>query len=291
MPSRAGAGRQSAMPLKAEWAGAIDRYLRSERAKGAPSTTLYTRRQHLQHLGRNVRSEPWDLTGERLADFAGVQDWQPNTRRGRRATYLSFYRWAMQVGLCTDNPAEALGAVRVPAPSPRPVPDDVYLEALFRAKGDEGLWLDLAAEHGLRRGEIAVVWPERDIVPTLLGHDLVVHGKGGKTRLVPLTPAMAEALLSRGPGWAFRGDLDGHISPRWLGKRVTRLLSGDWTIHKLRHRAAMRFDSICDGDIYLLAELMGWANLNMVRTYVPKRTDRLRRVVLGASRHLDARAG
>jgi integrase len=189
----------------------------------------------------------------------------------------------MTTGRTNYDPTTALARIKPADPNPRPVPDRVYLEALIRADQDEALWIDLAAEHGLRRAEIAGIH-SRDIVPTLLGHDLLVHGKGGKRRLVPLTPSMARALLDRGDGYLFPGDEDGHISARWLGKRIGRLLAGDWTIHKLRHRAASRFWQLADGDPYAVASLMGWSNLNMVRVYVAQPNDRLRAIVEGASR-------
>lgn len=270
--------------LPSAWSEAIQAYLTAQRASGAPSTTCNTRRQHLEHLARRVDAGPWSLTGDQLVTYAGEQVWAVETRRGRRATFVSFYEWAIVSKRTTDNPAAMLPRVKASDPNPRPVPDAVYLEALVRADPDEALWVDLAAEHGLRRAEIAVVHSS-DIVPTLLGHDLTVHGKGSKTRTVPLTHAMARALLARGPGYAFPGDDHGHISPRWLGKRVnTRLLADDWTIHKLRHRAATRFYIAAEGDPYAVADLMGWANINMVRVYVKLPSDRLRNIVEGASR-------
>jgi integrase len=41
-------------------------------------------------------------------------------------------------------------------------------------------------------------------------------------------------------GWLFPGDDDGHLSPRWVGKIMTRVLPDDWTAHTLRHRSATR---------------------------------------------------
>jgi len=96
---------------------------------------------------------------------------------------------------------------------------------------------------------------------------------------------MYRALAARGEGWLFPGDDDGHISPRWFGKRVNRLLELPWTIHKLRHRAATQFWLAADGDAYAVAELMWWANIAMVRTYVQIPDTRLRGIVEGASRH------
>lgn len=271
------------MMITPHWRGAIDGFILAQRAAGSPQTTCYTRRQQLEHLARRVDVEPWQLTGAQLVAYAGAHDWAVNTRRSRRATLLAFYQWAIAAGYTSTSPVDALRQVPAPQPDPNPVPDDVYIAAAMRADDDEALWIDLAAEHGLRRAEIAVIRSE-DIMPTLLGYDLRVHGKGGKGRLVPLTGPMARALLERPAGYAFVGDDAGHISPRWLGKRINRLLDGAWTIHKLRHRAATRFWIVSDGDAYAVAELMGWANLNMVPVYVKQPTDRLRAIVDGASR-------
>jgi hypothetical protein len=41
---------------------------------------------------------------------------------------------------------------------------------------------------------------------------------------------------------------------------------------------------VSGGDPYAVADLMGWASLNMVRTYVKLPDDRLRGIVEGASR-------
>lgn len=264
------------------WLTAIADYSTAQAAIGARKTTLYTRRQHMQHLARRVDVGPWELTTDDLLGFMASQNWERETRRGRHASYASFYAWGLSSGRAADDPMAKVAKVRAGDPLPRPVPDRVYLEALARADDVERIWVDLAAEHGLRRGEIAVIHAD-DIVETLLGHDLLVHGKGGKLREVPLTLAMARALLDLAEaldgGHLFPGDDEGHISPRWLGKRVNGLLAGDWTIHKLRHRAATRFWVAAEGDPYVVADLMGWASLNMVRTYVKLPDDRKRLVL------------
>lgn len=273
--------------LSESWKSSIQDYATAQAAIGIAKTSINTRRQHLQHLGRRVDVGPWSLTTDDLLAYMAQQNWERETRRGRRNTFASFYAWAVKTGRCAADPVEAIDKIAPGTPAPRPAPDRVYLEALVRADQDEALWIDLAAEHGLRRAEIACIHA-RDIVETLLGHDLIVHGKGGKERTVPLTRAMARALLQLahqlGGGYLFPGDRDGHVSAEWLGKRVNLLLDGDWTIHKLRHRAATRFWVNSGGDPYAVADLMGWASLNMVRTYVKLPDDRLRSIVEGASR-------
>lgn len=271
-------------PVSPEWATAIAGYLAAARASSAATSTMYTRRQHLEHLARRVDVGPWELTSAELVAYMDAQRWARETQRGRRNTLDSFYRWAKRARHVRRSPAKVLDKVKPGDPNPNPVPDDVYLAALARADDDEALWIDLAAEHGLRRGEISRIH-SRDIVPTLLGFDLVVHGKGGKLRRVPLTSAMHRALAARGAGYLFPGAEGGHVSARWLGKRVNRLLEQPWTIHKLRHRAATRFYLAAEGDPYAVAELMGWANISMVRVYVRLPDTKLRGIVEAASRH------
>lgn len=273
--------------LDDDWCAQIAAFDLAQTAAGIRPTSRATRRQHLNHLAQHVYTAPWGVTTDDIAGYMAQRDWAQETRRNRRATLLAFYSWGVKTGRTTVNPAEGIDKVRPTDPRPRPVPDSIYLLALARADEDERLWIDLAAEHGLRRAEVAVIHSD-DIVPTLLGYDLIVHGKGGKIREVPLTRAMAEALLERveaqGRGYVFRGDDRGHVSPWWVGKRVARLLSPPWTMHKLRHRAATRFWVASGGDPYVVADLMGWANINMVRVYVYLPNDRKRAVVEGASR-------
>ncbi|MDL9978858.1 tyrosine-type recombinase/integrase [Microbacterium sp. ASV49] len=267
------------------WASAIDAFAAAQLASNIARTSVYARRQHLGHLAKRIMRAPWDVTSDDLAGYMAQQDWMPETRRGRRTTFAAFYGWAVETGRVAADPVAGIKRAKASAPDPRPVPDRVYLAALVQADDDEALWIDLAAEHGLRRAEIACIH-SRDISETLIGHDLRVHGKGGKTRYVPLTRAMARALLNlaeRG-GYLWPGDEAGHVSARWLGKRVNRLLEGAWTIHKLRHRAATRFWVAAEGDPYVVADLMGWANLSMVRRYVKLPDERRRAVVEAASR-------
>lgn len=81
------------------------------------------------------------------------------------------------------------------------MPRQVYSAALAKADETETLMLRLAAECGLRRGEIAGV-NSRDVMDDLLGKSLIVRGKGDKQRIVPLPDDLAEAIESCG-GWLF----------------------------------------------------------------------------------------
>ena len=128
-----------------------------------------------------------------------------------------------------------------------------------------------------------MVHPERDMFEDLSGWSLVVHGKGGKRREVPLLEDVARELRALGPGYAFPGEDDGHLSPRWVGTLIGRLLPGDYTMHKLRHRAGTLWhDQI--GDLAVVQDLLGHADPKTTRVYVRVNAQRMREAVEGAAR-------
>lgn len=268
------------MGISGDWAHAIDDYLTGQRAGGSPGTTLATRRQHLQHYARRIGLPPYQVGPDALVGWCGAQDWAPSTRRSRRTTLQSFYRWAQQTGRISVDPSTVLPRVKPTPPKPRPCPDAVYLGALVRAGEVETIWLELAADHGMRRAEIACVHAD-DIITDLVGWSLLVHGKGNKDRVLPMTDRTARRLLALPYGYAFPGDEDGHLSARWLGKRVNRLLDGAWTVHSLRHRFANR--TVRVGDLFTTQELLGHASPATTRMYVEVDRTQMRAALLAAA--------
>src|SRR5690606_22561104 len=85
--------------------------------------------------------------------------------------------------------------------------------ALLAAPPRETLMLRLAAEMGLRRGEVAQVHTD-DVLDDLIGWSLVVHGKGGRDRVVPMPGTLARAIQDRPRGYLFPGDYGPGISRR-----------------------------------------------------------------------------
>jgi integrase/recombinase XerC len=148
----------------------------------------------------------------------------------------------------SDYLPDDLPSVRIPPATARPVPDEAWRQALSTADVRVTLMLRLAAEAGLRRAEVAQVHTS-DVIDSLSGPQLVVHGKGGKTRVVPISDSLA-AVLRLGapghtpgmltPGWLFPTGLCGHLTAQHVGVLVARELPGLWTMHKLRHRFATR---------------------------------------------------
>ncbi|MDD7687530.1 MAG: tyrosine-type recombinase/integrase [Actinomycetaceae bacterium] len=170
-------------------------------------------------------------------------------------------------------------------PRPRPVSDIAYYGAKRDADAGELLMLRFAAEAGLRRGEVAQIH-ESDFIRDLLGFSLLVHGKGGKERHVPLEDSLAREALrtirEQGGGYLFPGNDNGHLSARWIGKRISRLLPDGVTMHALRHRFATKIYS-GSHDILATQQLLGHASPATTQLYVGVDAARLRDVARAAA--------
>lgn len=263
------------------WALAIAEWTVWMVSAGRPQTTIKTRTYQLERISRVFRRiSPWKITTADLVRWTGTQSWAPETRRQYRNTFIAFWRWALDAGYVASNPAQAMPKVRPSQPRPRPTPDEVYRAALAASDDRTRLILRLAAEAGLRRAEIAGIH-RRDLIEDLAGWSLVVHGKGDKDRVVPLTPGLAVALR-RHDGYLFPGNEHGHLSPRWVGKLATRALPGTWTLHSLRHRFATRAYAV-DRDVFTVQALLGHASPATTRAYVQLPSDARRRIVMAAA--------
>lgn len=229
----------------ATWAALIEDYLVTLAAAGQPPTTIKLRRIQLGRMGRELGGRPADVTAPALvAWFGGHCEWKLETRRSNRAAAVGFFRWAYRAGRVPTYLADELPRVRQPKPSPRPAPDQAWRAALQAADPRVTLMLRLAGEAGLRRGEVARVH-HRDLVENAGGWSLLVHGKGDKKRLVPISDSLADGMrqahaLCPAGGWLFPNGVGGHLTAGMVGELVSRALPDRWTMHTLRHRFATR---------------------------------------------------
>lgn len=156
-----------------------------------------------------------------------------------------FYRWAHDEGLIKDNPARVLVRPRVPRGLPHPISEDDLAVAISCAPQDVRAMLVLAAYEGLRAGEIARLSRE-DIRDNDDPPILIVHGKGGKVRAVPLSQHVAMELYalrlpSRGFVFRRRDGKPGGMPPHRVSQICNHYLHAlgiTESLHSLRHRFA-----------------------------------------------------
>jgi integrase len=208
--------------------------------------------------------------------LCSARTWSIEHRKGVRTSLNQFFDWALQEGIVEHNPAAKLPRIESPTPRPRPAPDDVWFDLIAAAPPRERLMALLAGEAGLRRAEVAALHSD-DLIQDLLGSSLIIHGKGGRQRVVPLNSALASELrqLITRRGHLFpgirkcdhhRGACEGHITPEWVGTVISNLMPPGWTMHKLRHRFAT-LGYAGTGNLRAVQEALGHASVATTQRY------------------------
>lgn len=259
----------SPLTTPGSWVTPLREYVRWLRGGDYPQTTEKLRCYHLKRFATTTGLDPYEVTLDHLLDWLGRHDWSSSTRRSHRTTLRSFYGWAHAAGRIATNPAALLPKISEPAGLPRPAPDSIIRDSLTHAGERVKLMILLAATASLRSCEIAVV-NMADITGWREAHSLVVHGKGRKTRVVPISDSLAVSLRGRAlrnpGGWVFEGQIDGHLSAKRVSELISEALPGGWTAHTLRHR----FASVAyreSRDIRAVQELLGHASVATTQIY------------------------
>jgi site-specific recombinase XerD len=238
------------------------------RAAGRTPQTIETRTEHIRRMARQTGAPtPSLLPRSRLVEWAGSKDWARETRRSTYASIRSFYRWALEDGRVTEDVADMLPSVKPGPAVPRPTPEHVYTDALADADARTRIILRCAAEEGLRRAEIAQISRD-DLIEDLDGWTLLVHGKGQKDRLVPLTDSLAADLRTYlgQRRWLLPSPTGHHLTPRHVGKIASRALPGVWALHSLRHRFASTLHA--EGvDLLVIRDLLGHESVATTQRY------------------------
>jgi site-specific recombinase XerD len=173
-------------------------------------TTLATYADHLDRWGRFLGRRPWQKAtagdlhrfNQRRVSTGQVRTGRPlsaNLRRTQTVAVARFYAWAHRAGHLDRDPMVnvALGR-RAPTSMPRNIALSDVRSLLVWVQGDERaeVAVSLAYYAGLRVSEIAALRIEdirlRGDRPTLQ----VIDSKYGRSRVVPLVPALHDTLAA-----------------------------------------------------------------------------------------------
>ncbi|WP_461025056.1 tyrosine-type recombinase/integrase [Trueperella pyogenes] len=281
-------GRLQKWPIPVEWEEPIDRWILRLRAAGRSEETIRTRLQHIRTAARGLGDSPFQITEDQLLEWVVSKPWRPETRNAYYSSIRAFFEW-VALAYNVPNPAALLSSIRRRIPPSRPVPDEVLRAALLQASPRDALILRLAAFAGLRCAEIAQC-NVSDLQADILGYSLLVHGKGGVERLVPLNNDLVEDIKAHGAsnpeGWILPSKYGGHLSPQRVSTIGRKILPGSYSLHQLRHRYGTTAYAH-SGDIVAVQALLGHQSISTTQRYVQRPQQAIRKAATFAqSLHL-----
>jgi integrase/recombinase XerD len=228
----------------------------------------------------------------------------PRTLARRISAMRQFYRFLLLEGVRRDNPTVELDTPRLGRPLPKLLSESevsILIDAAASWPGDEGIRLNCILEvlyaSGLRISEL-VTLPLAAVRRDL--PFLVISGKGGKERVVPLSEPGRAALArylecrerflpdGRPSRWLFpsRGRV-GHLTRQRAGQLLKELAAkagldpAKLSPHVLRHAFASH---LLDhgADLRSVQQMLGHADIATTQIYTHVQTDRLRKLVESA---------
>lgn len=289
-----------------DWYG----WMRSERRLADHTLEAYVRDLNrffdfiAEHVGSGLTLDR--LAGLRAADFRAwlshrtVKGLAKSSTARALSAVRSFYRFLDRRGLAHNA---AIGTVRTPKQNrsvPKPLSVDEAAGLIDRTQSAHPeAWIALRDTAillllygcGLRIAEALGL--DRGGAPA--GDTLIVRGKGGKERLVPVLPVVREAIgayLAASPYELgddeplFVGAKGGRLNPRLVQRLVQRLrallgLPETATPHALRHSFATHLLA-GGGDLREIQELLGHASLSTTQRYTAVDAAQMLKVYDGA---------
>ncbi|HXA33388.1 MAG TPA: tyrosine-type recombinase/integrase [Acidimicrobiales bacterium] len=216
-------------------------YLEHLKWRNRSVNTINIRRIYLSHLsltlGPLAKVKPKALRAW-MADPA--RNLEASSQSTYLSTYRSFYTWAMKERLVKKDPTLRIEMPTVKRAEPHPITDADRLRCLAEADPVMLIWLLLGSLAGCRCQEIALMRRE-DIRDDETMRVFIAYGKGGKSRFVPLAPALLDALNAwempaEGRLWALNPAQMSKAINLYLHTLDAKRVDGEpATAHSLRH--------------------------------------------------------
>ena len=269
--------------------------------RGAATNTVIAYARDLDEFGRFIAP-----TGLGDADSAQIRDYlasladaglSARTQARRLSALKQFHRFLLGEGHRADDPTGVVDAPRLGRPLPKTLSEDDVTKLLATARSAVGPSQGVARGKALRLlALVEVLYASGMRVSELVGlplaaargqdRVLLIRGKGGKERIVPLTPAAFDALKAWLPArelalsarnqesrWLFPGtDPDLHMTRQRLGQLLKQLAVDadvDATAvkpHALRHAFATHL--LANGaDLRSVQQMLGHADISTTQIY------------------------
>lgn len=275
--------------------------------RGAATLTVDAYGRDLAHATAHLASRGARLERARVEDLRGYitalgrAELSPRSLARRLSALRQFYRFLVVEGVRRDDPTAGIDGPRLGRPLPKTLAQADVARLIAAAEQDPGAegarlrcLIELLYATGLRISELVglpFAAARRD------ARVLMVRGKGGKERLVPLGEPARAALadyrsrrsrfLAEGKTspWLFPSrSAPGHLTRRRVGQLLKELAvkaglePARLSPHVLRHAFASHLVDR-GADLRSVQELLGHADIATTQIYTHVETERLRRLV------------
>jgi integrase/recombinase XerD len=264
--------------------------LSSER--GAAKNTLLAYRADLEDFAAAVKMPAQADAAQLRRYLAGLADQglAPRTQTRRLSALRQFHLFLLREGVRDSDPTKLLDAPRLGRSLPKYLSEaevDALLEAAIGER--QGLLMHAALEilyaTGLRISELLAL-PRRALAGD--APMLIIHGKGGRERIVPLSDAARDAaaqMSQHGGKWLFPGRNPAQPLTRQAFGRLLKQVCmaagidpGRVSPHVLRHSFASHM--LARGaDLRSLQMLLGHADISTTEIYTHVLAERLQRLM------------
>ncbi|WP_193173660.1 site-specific tyrosine recombinase XerD [Nisaea nitritireducens] len=288
--------------------GSIERFLEMLIAeRGASGNTVDAYKRDLRDFAASLTKRRQTLGNAASDDIRAYLEkleaagMAPRTAARRLSAIRQFYRFLYSEGDRTDDPSTAIDSPRQGRPLPKILSEtevDLLLAAARNRDGGDGLRLTCLLEilyaSGLRVSEL-VALPIASVArdPRVL----IVRGKGGKERMVPLTEAARDAIAAykdarhsflpegaTSPYLFPSRSSEGHLTRRRMGQLLKELAiecglrPATVSPHVLRHAFATH---LLDhgADLRSVQQMLGHADISTTQIYTHVLTERLKALV------------
>lgn len=236
-------------------------WIRSMRRRNLSPATIDKRASVARRLCAATGCAMIDVTAEHIEAWLD-RPISARTRYSDISHISTFFTWAMRHDLALFDPTARIDRPKVRTGLPRPIDRGELAHALEQATGALRAMMLLASYGGLRCAEIAHLHAE-----DVNGDMMLVHGKGGRDRVIPLHPAVAAALDGLGigsygpvfdvPAWKVSHLIRSHLHA--CGSRATA--------HQLRHWFATATYEASGHDLRMVQELLGHSSPTTTAIY------------------------
>ncbi|UWQ16917.1 site-specific tyrosine recombinase XerD [Jannaschia sp. M317] len=295
----------------------LDRFLEAQAAeRGAALNSLLAYRRDIEDFNAHLSARNKDIEAASRADIEGyliaceAEGLAASTRARRLAAIRGLYRFAHEEGLRTDDPAIRISGPTKPKSLPKTL-TEAQVDALLDAAETYGksemeqlrdtCLVQLLYATGMRVSELVAL-------PIMAARGdprmILVRGKGGKERMVPLSPPARDALahwltwrdaeddrarLEKGAApsahlFPSRGKA-GHLTRMWFHGRIKDIAAyagldpTGVSPHVLRHAFATHLLS-GGADLRAIQTMLGHADISTTEIYTHVLETRLQELVL-----------